>query len=516
LKLPVIVVNLTAPHSYRMRLLKILLLLTCAVTAVLAADASRPNVVVIYADDLGYGDVSCYGATKIKTPNIDQVARQGRRFTNAHATSATCTPSRFALLTGVYPWRRADAKILPGNAPALITPDIVTVAGVLQQGGYTTAAIGKWHLGLGGDTLDWNRDIKPGPLDIGFSYCFLIPATGDRVPCVYVENRRVLGLDPSDPIEVSYKNPIGNEPTGKDHPELLKYKYSHGHDQTIINGISRIGYMSGGKAARWVDEDMADTITRRATNFIEQNRAKPFFLYFATQDIHVPRMPNSRFVGKSGLGLRGDAILSFDWCVGEIVRTLDRLGLANNTLLIISSDNGPVVDDGYADGSVEKLDGHTPAGPFRGGKYSAFEAGTRLPFVLRWPARVQPGVSDALVSQIDLFATFAALAGQKIPANAARDSRDATAMLVGSDRTGRDYVVEHSANGRMSVRTATWKYIEPGPGAAKNPNTNIELGNSPEPQLYDLKNDIGEKNNVAADNRAKVEELKALLAKARG
>lgn len=481
-----------------------------------AATADKPNIVIIYADDLGYGDLSCYGATAIRTPNIDRVAREGRRFTDAHATSATCTPSRYALLTGVYPWRREDAKILPGNAPALITPDIVTAPAILQKAGYATAAVGKWHLGLGGNTLDWNGDIKPGPLEIGFSTCFLIPATGDRVPCVYVQDHRVVGLDPADPIEVSYGKPIGNEPTGKDHPELLKYKYSHGHDQTIINGISRIGYMSGGKAARWVDEDMAQTITRHATEFIEKNRAKPFFLYFATQDIHVPRMPNARFLGKSGLGRRGDAILQLDWTVGEVLATLDRLHLAENTLLIVSSDNGPVVDDGYHDGSVENLDGHKPAGPLRGGKYSAFEAGTRVPFIVRWPARVKPGVSHALASHIDLPATLVALAGTRVPADAARDSRDASAALIGPDQKGRDYVVEHASNGRMSVRTANWKYIEPGPGPARNTNTNIDLGNAPEPQLYDLKADIGETNNVAAANPQKIAELKALLAQAKG
>jgi arylsulfatase A-like enzyme len=484
--------------------------------AAATAPAAKPNIVVIYADDLGYGDVSANGATKIKTPNIDRVAREGRRFTDAHATSATCTPSRFALLTGQYPWRRTDTKILPGDARLLIAPGTPTIPSVLQKAGYRSAAIGKWHLGLGDETLDWNGDIKPGPMEIGFSSCFLVPATGDRVPCVYVQDHRVVGLDPADPLEVSYGKPIGNEPTGKDHPELLKYKYSHGHDQTIINGISRIGYMSGAKAARWIDEDMADTLTRRATAFIEENRNQPFFLYFATQDIHVPRMPHARFAGKSGLGRRGDVILQFDACVGEVLATLDRLGLAENTLLIISSDNGPVVDDGYHDGSVENLNGHTPGGPLRGGKYSAFEAGTRIPLLLRWPARVKPGVSDALVTQLDFFATFAALAGVADAVKDSRDSRDATAALVGSDRQGRDFVVEHSGSGRLGVRTADWKYIEPGPGPARNPGPQIELGNSPTPQLYDLKRDVGEKNNVAAEHPDKVVELKALLAKARG
>ncbi|MBI5692504.1 MAG: arylsulfatase [Verrucomicrobia bacterium] len=491
------------------------LLFSAMVASAFAADRP-PNVILIYADDLGYGDLSCYGATKIQTPNIDRLAREGRRFTDAHATSATCTPSRFALLTGVYPWRRSDAKILPGNAPALIAPGTVTFPSLLQKAGYATGVVGKWHLGLGGERLDWNGEIKPGPLEIGFNYAFLLPATGDRVPCVYVENHRVVGLDPADPISVSYGQPIGNDPTGKANPELLKYRFSHGHDQTIVNGISRIGYMSGGKAARWVDEDMADVFARKVDQFIEQHRARPFFLYFATHDIHVPRLPHARFVGKSGLGLRGDAILQFDWSVGQVLATLDRLGLAANTLVIVSSDNGPVVDDGYHDGSVEHLRGHTPSGPLRGGKYSAFEAGTRVPFLARWPARIKPGVSAALFSQLDLPATFAALAGQAVPAGALRDSRNAVATLVGDDSRGRDHVIEHAANGRLSVRTATWKYIEPGTGPARNPNVGIDLGNSPSPQLFDLRQDSGEKQNVAADQPAKVAEMKALLDRARG
>ena len=316
-----------------------------------AAEAKLPNVVVIYADDLGYGDIGCYGATKVKTPNIDRLAYEGLRFTNAHSPSATCTPSRYAMLTGEYAWRQKGTGIARGDARMIIQPGRTTLPSVMQRAGYTTGAVGKWHLGLGAQDreLNWNVDIKPGPLDIGFDYCFLIPATGDRVPCVYVENRRVVGLDPEDPIQVSFDKPIGDEPTGKDHPELLRMHPSHGHDQTIINGISRIGYMSGGKAARWVDEDIADTITGKAKDFIEKNRDKPFFLYFSTHDIHVPRVPHPRFAGKSGMGPRGDAIVQLDFCAGEILKTLDRLNLAENTLVIFTSDNGPVVDDGYKD-----------------------------------------------------------------------------------------------------------------------------------------------------------------------
>jgi arylsulfatase A-like enzyme len=495
-----------------------LLLVACAciTSPLFAANADQPNIILINADDLGYGDTSCYGATKVSTPNIDRLAREGLRFTQAHTTSATCTPSRYALLTGKYPWRRSDAKILPGDARMLIAPGTPTIPATLQKAGYATAVVGKWHLGLGDEKLDWNGEIKPGPLELGFSYSFLLPATGDRVPCVYVENHRVVGLDPKDPIVVRYDQPLPNEPTGKKNPELLKQHPSHGHDMAIVNGVSRIGYMSGGKSALWVDEDMADVFAKKVDAFIERNRAKPFFIYYATHDIHVPRVPHSRFVGKSGLGLRGDAILQFDWAVGQVMATLERLGLTQNTILIVTSDNGAVVDDGYKDQAVEKLSGHRPNGPLRGGKYSAFEAGTRVPLVIRWPAKIKPGVSSALVSQVDFAASFAALVKQPVPAGGMEDSRNALAALLGTDTKGRDHLIEHSANGRLGVRTAEWKYIEPGPGPAKNPNTDIELGNSATPQLYNLKSDPGETKNIAEQNAAKVEELKALLAKARG
>ncbi|UFH53994.1 arylsulfatase [Spirosoma sp. KNUC1025] len=474
----------------------------------------KPNIVLIYADDLGFGDLSCYGATKIKTPNIDRVSAEALRFTNAHASSATCTPSRYSLLTGQYAWRKSGTGIAPGDAALIIPTNRRSMPGMLQKAGYKTAVVGKWHLGLGPKGgPDWNGDIKPGPLELGFDYSFILPATGDRVPCVYVENQRVVGLDPSDPIRVSYEAPVGNEPTGKDHPELLKMKFSHGHDQTIVNGVSRIGYMSGGKSARWVDEDIADMLTRKTIQFIEtsQKQAQPFFVYFATHDIHVPRLPHARFLGKSGLGPRGDAILELDWTVGEITKTLDRLGLKENTMLIISSDNGPVVDDGYQDQAVEKLNGHTPAGPLRGGKYSAFDAGTRVPFIVRWPAQVKAGVSDVLLSQVDLFASFAAMAGQSLGAGEAPDSFNAINAILGKTKENRTYVVEQALNGTLSIIKENWKYIEPSNGQKVNRFTNTELGNDPQPQLYDLRNDLGETRNVAAQNPQVVKELTALL-----
>ncbi len=473
-----------------------------------------PNIVIIYTDDVGYGDVSSYGTTEISTPNIDKLAANGLRFTNAHTTSASCTPSRYALLTGQYPWRKEGTAIAPGDAAMIIDPDRTTLPDLMKQAGYTTGVVGKWHLGLGPKGgPDWNGEIKPSPLDIGFDYSFLIPATGDRVPTVYVENRHVIGLDPDDPIQVSFKEQIGDEPTGKANPELLKMHPSHGHDMTIVNGISRIGYMSGGKAARWVDEDMADTITAKAVQFIEKHQQQPFFLYFSTHDIHVPRVPHPRFVGKSGMGPRGDAMLQLDWCVGEIIQTLDSLQLKDNTIMIFTSDNGPVVDDGYHDEAVEKLGDHTPSGPFRGGKYSAFEAGTRVPLIISWPQNGQSGVSDALASQIDFMVSLASLVQVEVPAEAATDSENHLPVFLGESEEDRNFVIEHAASGTLSLIKGNWKYIEPTNAPAYNENTDIELGHAPEPQLYDLTADRAEQKNVAEENPDVVEEMAAFLEK---
>ncbi len=489
--------------------------LAAAPQPVRAQAAPPPNIVLIMADDLGYGDVSAYGATALKTPNIDRLAAGGLRFTDAHAAAATCTPSRYALMTGQYAWRKPGTGILPGNAALIVDPAKMTLPGVLKRAGYATGLVGKWHLGLGpAGGPDWNRDITPGPNEVGFDDSFIMAATGDRVPTVYIDNRSVAKLDPADPIGVRYDAPIGDWPTGRDHPELLKMRPSHGHDQTIVNGVGRIGYMTGGRAALWTDEEMADVFTSHAVHFIEAHHARPFFLYFALHDPHVPRMPHPRFVGKSGMGPRGDAILQADWSVGEVLAALDRLGLAANTLVIFTSDNGPVLDDGYQDQAAALVGRHQPGGPYRGGKYSIFEAGTRVPFITRWPGRIKPGRSNALVSQVDLLASLAALTSQRVPGGDAGDSANVLPALLGQSRTGRQTLVEQG--GTLALRQGTWKYIAPGKGPKRNVETNIELGNDPEPQLYDLSKDPGELHNLASAQPGRVEAMAEALKTIKG
>ncbi|MEO6245187.1 MAG: arylsulfatase [Opitutaceae bacterium] len=492
-----------------------LLLAACAFTfcadSLSAAAARQPNIIYIYADDIGYGDVSCYGAKAVSTPNVDRLARGGLRFTSGYATSGTCTPSRFSLLTGEYAFRQKGTGVLPGDAALIISPERATLPKVLRAGGYRTGVVGKWHLGLGAnrEKFDWNTDIKPGPLEIGFDYSFIMAATGDRVPCVYVENHKIVNADPKDPITVRYGQPFPGQPTGVTERDTLRMDWSHGHNNSIVNGVGRIGFMTGGKQALWVDEDMADVFLKHGLEFIRKEKDHPFFLYYATHDIHVPRLPHQRFVGKTTMGPRGDAIVEFDFQVGAILDELDRLGLTENTLVILSSDNGPVVDDGYKDRAVELLGDHKPAGPFRGGKYSRFEGGTRVPFIVRWPARVKPGVSDALVSQVDLMASFAALTGQTLAQADAPDSFNVLPALLGESRTGRDHIVEHAT--KLALRAGDWKYIEPAPGVALAVNTNTETANSLQPQLYNLALDPGEKRNLAAEQPQRVADLAARL-----
>ena len=479
----------------------------------------KPNVIVILADDLGYGDLKCYGAKNIETPHVDKLASEGIRFTNAHTVAATSTPSRYSLLTGEYAWRRPDTDIAAGDVKMIIRPEQYTMADMFKSAGYATAAIGKWHLGLGDKTggQDWNAPLPAAWGDLGFDYHYIMAATADRVPCVFIENGKVANYDPSDPIEVSYTKNFPGEPTGKDNPELLYNLHpSNGHDMSIVNGISRIGFMKGGGKALWKDENIADSITVHAIDFIKQHKDEPFFMYFATNDVHVPRFPHDRFRGKNPMGLRGDAIAQFDWTVGQLMETLDQLGLTENTLIILSSDNGPVVDDGYKDKAEELLNGHTPSGPWRGNKYSAFEGGTAVPVIVRWPQKIKKtGDSDVLMSQIDWLASLGALINARLPKGSAPDSYDRLGNLIGTDKTDRPWIVEQSMNHTLSVRTKDWKYIEPN----DDPTTfmkaeKIETGNLNVPQLYEMEK-VSEQENVAEKYPEKVFELQTILRQVR-
>lgn len=468
--------------------------------------AELPNVIVILADDLGYGDVSAYGATDIKTLNIDRIANSGIRFTDGYATSATSTPSRYALMTGLYPWKNKDAKVLPGDAPLIIPTDCQTLPKVMQAAGYTTAAIGKWHLGLGNGEVDWNQLITPNPNSIGFEYSYIQAATNDRVPCVYVENGKVDGLEPDDPIYVSYQKNFPGEPNGKDNPELLRMHPSHGHDMAIINGIPRIGYMTGGKKALWTDETMAEIFVNKAINFIQDNQNNRFFLYFGLHQPHVPRVPHERFVGKSGMGPRGDAILEADWEVGQLLDELERLNIIQNTLIIFSSDNGPILNDGYKDQARELVGNHKPAGPLRGSKNSLFDGGTRVPFLVSWPEVIKKAsVSEALVCQMDILASLADLVGVEV--KQPKDSQDLLPAFIGKSIKGRDELIVEGVR-TLAYRYKDWVMIPPHSGASYWELTDTETGCSPEYQLYNLREDIHQDINAATDNPNVLNELK--------
>ena len=472
----------------------------------------KPNIIIVYMDDLGYGDVSYNGASKLQTPNMDAMAMAGMRFNNGYATSATCTPSRYALLTGVYPWREKRAKILAGTAPLIIGTDQMTLPKMLKQEGYQTAIIGKWHLGLGNGNVNWNQLVSPGPNQVGFDYSYILAATQDRVPTVYIEDGKVVGLDPNDPIEVNYQKNFKGEPTGLENPELLTMNWHHGHNSSIVNGIPRIGFMKGGEAAKWSDVDMADHFLNGVQKYIKSHKGKPFFLYYPMQQPHVPRTPHPRFEGLSELGPRGDAIVEADWCLGELKNILEAEGIIENTLIIFSSDNGPVLNDGYYDDSDVKNGDHTPSGPFRGGKYSLFEAGTRVPFFTYWKGKIKPGVSDSMLSQLDLLSSLAQLVGSEVRT---ADSLPLLELLMGQSDEGRDEMVIE-ATSRTAFKRGDWVMIPPYEGPALNDKVKIELGNDSDFQLYNLTEDIKQQNNLAALNPDKLKEMLTAFEAVRG
>ncbi|MBD5325850.1 MAG: sulfatase-like hydrolase/transferase [Bacteroides sp.] len=500
--------------------MKLELLFALASASVMAQE--RPNVIFLVADDLGYGDLGCYGARNVDTPNADSVAASGLRFTNAHASAATSTPSRYSILTGQYPWRKPGTGVLPGDAGLIIGADQYTVARMFQDAGYATAAIGKWHLGLGlrAGEQDWNGTLDHTPRHIGFDYHYIQAATADRVPCVYIEQDTIANRDPEAPIEVSYKHNFPGEPTGRTNRDALKLDYTHGHDMAIVDSISRIGYSRGGGRALWRDENIADSIALHSRRFIMEHKSEPFFMWLCTNDVHVPRWPHERFRGKSPMGLRGDAISSFDWTVGQVLAALDSAGVRDNTLLIITSDNGPVCDDGYDDHAFELLNGHQPTGGARGDKYSNYEGGTKVPLIVSWPAQVKPDSVpvETLVSLVDLFGSAAALTGSQLPEGAAPDSRNMLDQLLGRSREDRPWVAELGQLWTVALRTPQWKFIPAGRANAPllswpaigHEGSVIELGESLEPQLFNIISDPQETTNLAPQMPEKVAEMTEL------
>ena len=475
-----------------MKTLALAILLALSPASLVAAGKPKA-IVVFYADDLGYGDTSVYGQKKVPTPNLERLAAEGLLFRDLHSATPICTPSRYSLLTGRYAFRRPGTRILDGDAKLILpvegcAPEETTLPMLMKRAGYRTAAIGKWHLGLGAgaEPVDWNAEIKPSPREAGFDKSFVMAATADRVPCVFLRDGRVVDLDPADPIEISYdrcERKWPDETTARTNPELLKAwgrPSDRQHDKTIIDGISRIGHMRGGKAARWKDGEIAERITAEAEAFIRESGGKPIFLYFATNDIHVPRDPAKRFLGKSSLGIRGDATVQMDWCLGRIRKALADNGYGD-ALFIFTSDNGPKVADGYEDGAAEAWAGENPASPFSGGKYTVREGGTRVPAIVAWPGRVAPGTkSDALVSQTDFARSLAAIAGVEVPEGACPDSMELSAALLGKSAKGRESLVEQPAWGPWGYRKGKWKLIDSAPA-----------------QLYNLEKDPGEKDNLA-------------------
>ncbi len=497
----------------------LLTMLTGALSVSLGAQGtpSRPNIIFILADDLGYGDLSSYGAAAIQTPNIDRLADEGVLFTDAHSPSSVCTPTRYGFLTGRYCWRTwLTRSALSSDAPLLVEEDRPTVASLLQSAGYYTAHIGKWHLGFGREDdyaenregqgepnswrsrkggPDWNGRLAPGPLEVGFDYYYGIPIVNSYPPYVFVENRRVVGLERSDPIgrmESSY-----------------------------------LGEMRGGKAARWKDDELALELTAKTVSLLEKlaQQEQPFFLYYSPHQPHRPFTPNGRFKGAGRFGVYGDFIQELDWSVGEALDALDRLGLAESTLVIFSSDNGALENPmssaalrGAAYGAEGAAPGalpHRTNGPIlRGGKGDIWEGGHRVPFLARWPGKIEPGARSAeTISLSDMLATFAALAGQELPPEAGPDSFNVAPILFGrkpEEPLRRPRVMQSGGSGMLAIREGPWKLIA-GQGGGGYRDQKAKPGEPP--QLYNLAQDLGEKTDVYARRPEIAQRLQQLLRK---
>ena len=478
------------------------------------ATVRSPNVVVIFADDLGYGDLGCYGASKVQTPNIDRLAEQGRRFTDAHSASAVCTPSRYALMTGVYPHRYGHNRPVFLKTGLIIDTERQTLADLMKDAGYATACIGKWHLGFGNGAPDWNGELKPGPLELGFDYYFGVPVVNSHPPFVWVENHQVVGLVKDDPFV------FGQQARTRVFPEKM--------------GLNQIGGADAAHAL-YDDEAVGTTLVRKARNWIKTNDQKPFFLYLATTQIHHPFTPATRFKGTSQCGPYGDFVHELDWMVGEVMQTLEAQGVADNTLVIFTSDNGGMFNVG---GQNAWEAGHRMNGELLGYKFSAWEGGHRVPFIARWPGKISPGsTSKQLVSNIDLFATMAAVTGSSVRDGQGQDSVNILPALTGNPtKPLRDHLILSPFKpSHLSVRKGKWMYIGAqagggftarkrgahafgGPAAisyAGRQNSDIENGritkDAPAAQLYDLEEDLPQRTNLYRSHPRVAQELRTLL-----
>ena len=487
-----------------------LALITSLMSLVAIAAKPNPNIIFILADDLGYADVSCYGAEKIQTPNIDRLAGEGIRFTDGHAGASTCTPTRYSLMTGRYPFRSwCNYSALSTNAPLLIEEDRVTIASFLKSAGYATSIVGKWHLGYGheegfelnrGDTgpnswdtrgtgPNWNGELKPGPLENGFDYAYVIPVANSFPPYVFVENYHVDGLRKDSPI---------GKLESKNH-----------------------GKMEGGEGARWTDEELIDKFADKLATELDRlaKKDQPFFLFYTPTHRHIgsravnrrAHWPHPRFAGTSQAGPFGDVVHELDWSVGEVLKHLDRLGIADNTLVIFTSDNG---------GYPRKFNDHYPMGPIlRGGKGDLVEGGHRVPWVARWPGKIKPGtVSKETITTTDMLATFAAIIGEKLPECAGPDSYNVLPAFLGKKLPDpeRSMIMSSGGTGALSIRSGKWKLID---GQGNCGYGEFQRGvpwpapkpGDPPMQLYNLDEDLGEMHNLYNQYPEVVEKLKRKL-----
>jgi arylsulfatase A len=481
-------------NQFMKHLLSLLILLSLAGSAFSAGTTRAPNIVVILSDDYGWGSLGCYGAPKeLKTPNLDRLAREGRRFTNAYAPGSVCSPSRYGLMTGRYFWRTSvkDGKVLPANAPLHIETNRLTLASLCKSQGYRTAAFGKWHLGMTTERVtDWSKPLKPGPLQVGFDHYFGMAANIGSGPHSFIIDEEVSGHGPGEPI--------------------------------IIHGGSRQGDTTTGIEKAWQPNHVMESLTTNVTKWIKDNHDRPFFVYYAPNAVHEPIVPNPKFTG-SRYGKYGDFISDLDWSVGQVLDTLNELKLADNTLVIFTSDNGGVVNPGNEDASAAMKAGLAINGTLRGGKHSEWEGGFREPFIVRWPGKTPAGtVSDQVICLTDVLATLASIFHVSLPKGNAEDSFDASRAFT-EEKPGspvRDHVILQSAGAVYDIRVGDWKLVEranaPEFDSVRNKRKTEQAAKRKKTaamhdELYNLQDDPAETKNVIAAHEKMAAKLKEQL-----